>query len=322
MRFSIIIPCYNVEPYLDECMRSIVDQSYTDFEAILIDDGSTDGTHEKCERWCAADQRLHLITKNNGGLSSARNAGIDVARGDYLVFVDSDDTIEKDSLLHFDRALNGDEDVLITRLAESYPDRFLEHDQALTQMNGKELNQREAIDWIMNHSECTWPSVKNIVSRRLVQEHSLRFQKEILNEDIEWTAHLFCIARKYCCCDYLWYHHRRQRPGSISLLISRRQITDVIDIAYAYIDGERKEAMDRLEPDCRRWIELRLMRSVYACLSYYKAMDREDREYTVQHIQNKLSIFRYAPYVRHRFFRDVMRVCGVRTAMALYAVFT
>lgn len=318
MKFSVIIPCYNVEPYLDECMQSILNQSCTDFEAILIDDGSTDGTHEKCESWCAVDRRIRLITKANGGLSSARNAGIEAAQGDYLVFVDSDDTIERDSLLHFDRSLEGDTDVLITRLAECYPDRFLEHDRSLTQMNGKILNQREAIDWIMNHSECTWPSVKNIVSRRLVQERALRFQEKILNEDIEWTAHLFCVARKYSCCDYLWYRHRRKRPGSITMLISRRQITDVVDIAYAYIDGDRKETTEGLEADCRRWMELRLMRSVYACLSYYKGLGKEDRERVIQHIQANQSIFRYAPCFRHRLFRDVMRVCGVRVAMTLY----
>lgn len=320
MRFSVIIPCYNVEPYLDECVQSILNQSYTDFEAILIDDGSTDGTHEKCTKWCAVDERFKLITKENGGLSSARNVGIEAAQGEYLIFVDSDDTIEKDSFLHFNASLTDDTEVLMTRLAECFPDRFVEHDSELIQMDGEILNQSEGINWIMNHSESTWPSVKNIVSRRLLQQYSLKFQQGVLNEDIEWTTHLFSVANKIGCCGYLWYHHRRERPGSITLTVSRRQITDVVDIAYAYIDGEKKEILEKLEPMCQKWIEMRLMRSVYACLSYYKNLNREDREYAVEHIQKYQSIFRYAPCLRHRLFRDVMKVCGVRMAMTIYTV--
>ena len=93
MKFSIIVPCYNVELYLDECIQSILSQSYRDFEVIMIDDGSTDHTHEKCEWWCNKDNRVKLITTKNGGLSIARNVGMNAAMGDYLVFVDSDDTI-------------------------------------------------------------------------------------------------------------------------------------------------------------------------------------------------------------------------------------
>ncbi len=320
MRFSVIIPCYNVDLYLDECIQSILNQSYTDFEAILIDDGSTDSTHEKCVKWCAADKRLRLITQENSGLSAARNVGIEAAQGEYLVFVDSDDIIEKDSLLLFDKRLAEDIDVLITRAADYFPDRLVELDKELIQMDGKKLNQREGIDWIMNHSESAWPVAQNIVSRRLVLEQSMRFQKGIINEDIEWTTHLFSVAQKFCCCDYLWYYHRRERPGSITKLISRRQITDVVDIAYSYIDGGKRELLERLDPECRRWVEMRLMRSVYACLSRYKELSTEDREYAIQHIQEHQSIFRFAPCVRHRLFSDVMKICGVRAAMTIYTI--
>ena len=95
---SIIVPVYNVQDYLDRCVKSIVGQTYTDTEIILVDDGSTDNSGNMCDKWAERDQRIKVIHKENGGLSSARNAGIDKANGDYISFIDSDDYIE-DSMM-------------------------------------------------------------------------------------------------------------------------------------------------------------------------------------------------------------------------------
>ena len=92
-KVSIIVPVYNVEKYLDECMESILSQTYSNLEVILIDDGSTDSSGNMCDNYKALDNRIVVIHKPNGGLSSARNAGMDIATGDYLIFVDSDDII-------------------------------------------------------------------------------------------------------------------------------------------------------------------------------------------------------------------------------------
>ncbi|MDU2552528.1 MAG: glycosyltransferase family 2 protein, partial [Staphylococcus epidermidis] len=91
---SIIVPVYNVENYLKKCVESILSQTFTDFELLLVDDGSTDSSGEMCDELKRLDERIKVIHKENGGLSSARNAGIDVAKGKYLTFVDSDDYID------------------------------------------------------------------------------------------------------------------------------------------------------------------------------------------------------------------------------------
>ena len=92
---SVIVPVYNVEKYLDECIESIVSQSYTNFELILVDDGSPDKCPEICDEWAKRDNRIKVIHKENGGVSSARNAGIDAASGEFIMFIDSDDTIRQ-----------------------------------------------------------------------------------------------------------------------------------------------------------------------------------------------------------------------------------
>ena len=95
MKLSIIVPVYNVQRYLDECVQSIVNQTFIDWECILVDDGSTDGSGAMCDEWAQKDSRIKVIHKENGGLGSARNAGIAEANGDFVAFVDSDDFVSE-----------------------------------------------------------------------------------------------------------------------------------------------------------------------------------------------------------------------------------
>lgn len=94
---SVIVPIYRVEKYLSQCVDSILNQTYKNLEVILVDDGSPDGCGQICDAYAAKDSRVRVIHKENGGLSDARNAGIDIARGDYLAFADSDDWLEPDA---------------------------------------------------------------------------------------------------------------------------------------------------------------------------------------------------------------------------------
>ena len=97
MKLSVIIPVYRVEATLDRCLQSVVGQTFTDLEVILVDDGSPDGCPQKCDEWGRQDGRIRVVHKQNGGLSDARNTGIALARGEYLTFVDSDDFLDVDT---------------------------------------------------------------------------------------------------------------------------------------------------------------------------------------------------------------------------------
>ena len=91
---SVIIPVYKVERYLDACVASVVGQTYPDLEIILVDDGSPDNCPALCDAWAAKDTRIRVIHRSNGGLSAARNSGLDICTGEYIAFVDSDDRLE------------------------------------------------------------------------------------------------------------------------------------------------------------------------------------------------------------------------------------
>ena len=105
-KISIIVPVYKTEQYLDRCVESIVNQTYNNLEIILVDDGSADNCPAMCDKWAEKDNRIKVIHKENGGVSSARNAGIDAASGEYIGFVDGDDWIDTDMydflMSHFD----------------------------------------------------------------------------------------------------------------------------------------------------------------------------------------------------------------------------
>ena len=108
---SVIVPVYNVENRLDRCVQSLVNQSYPHLEIILVDDGSKDHSGDICDQWKEKDNRIVVIHKTNGGTASARNAGLDIAKGEWIGFVDSDDYVERDmyeSLLNEGKALKTD----------------------------------------------------------------------------------------------------------------------------------------------------------------------------------------------------------------------
>ena len=93
---SVILPIYNVEKYLEKCLKSVINQTYKNLEIILVDDGSKDNSPQICDEYAVKDKRIVVIHKSNGGLSDARNAGIEIAKGKYIALIDSDDYVEKD----------------------------------------------------------------------------------------------------------------------------------------------------------------------------------------------------------------------------------
>ena len=122
---SVIVPVYNVAAYLDRCVKSIVNQTYADLEIILVDDGSPDQCGTMCDNWAMKDKRIKVVHKENGGLSDARNAGIEVASGDYIGFVDSDDWIEPDMYQDLLEAVEREgAELAVTGINRTYDNEF------------------------------------------------------------------------------------------------------------------------------------------------------------------------------------------------------
>lgn len=221
---SIIVPVYNVEKYLSECLDSILAQTFTDFELILVNDGSRDNSASICREYANADRRIKLIEQDNAGLSSARNAGIDASIGPFLCFIDSDDLVSKDYCLTLYNAVkdsNCDFGVCgVTRFSDgSAPDpaifsngvRFLDSAKLLSlQLSGKSAF-----------------GVWNKLYRRSAIQ-GMRFREGMLNEDVFWSADLAVQCKKCAVVDQECYFYR-QRSGSIMSAQAKQCPTDRID---------------------------------------------------------------------------------------------
>lgn len=214
---SIIVPVYNVEQYLSRCIDSIIDQTYTNLEIILVDDGSPDRCGEMCEEYAARDKRIKVIHKENGGLSEARNAGIDASSGKYLMFVDSDDYIAPDMVKKlYDALVAADADMSICNFKYIWENAD-EEDKSFNQ-NLPIKDEITSSGEVLSHSLFEPKSWFWIVSWNKLYKYELfdniRFPKGKIHED-EFIAHrIFYKCKRIAGVSGQLYFYW-QRKGSI-----------------------------------------------------------------------------------------------------------
>lgn len=204
---SIIVPIYKVEDYLDRCVRSLVAQTYRNIEIILVDDGSPDKCPQKCDEWAAKDCRITVIHKENGGLSDARNAGIKRARGDYLMFVDSDDYIELDSCEKFIGIANKTQADIIVGNALQETSQGDVHMNRTNLKEGYLYSNTEYIKLAIRAREWYAPACFSLYKRNMYKEKHLEYKKGLLHEDMEMLPKVFFAAQTVSFLNKEFYHY-------------------------------------------------------------------------------------------------------------------
>ena len=230
MKFSVVIPAYNVEAYLDECLRSVAAQSFGDWEAIVVDDGSTDNSAALAEAWGLKDNRFRILKQTNQGLSSARNAGMDQARGEYLLFLDADDWLEPHALQILADAAQ-DEDLLCFGGR-----RFFQDEKRYDEADTPEP-KTYACGWDYYQNNALKPRRFAFVSvvlrtyrREFLQKYQLRFKEGIFHEDNLFTPIvLFYAGKTRALCTTLYNY--RIRSGSTMTTPLQKKLFDKITVA-------------------------------------------------------------------------------------------
>lgn len=228
---SIIVPVYNVENYIDECVRSIVSQEYTNLEIILIDDGSTDTSGMKCDKWKTKDNRIKVIHKLNGGLSDARNAGLNIATGEYIGFVDSDDYIEPNMFkMLVDNLEQYNTQISCCRYANVW-----ESGRRETVGEDHQINVYEELDGLKEYlyGKTMDPFVCNKLYRADLfskgRKEPLRFYKGVIGEDNPFNIALMEQCDKVVLVGEALYNYRQNRIGAItSSGVSQKKIDSVL----------------------------------------------------------------------------------------------
>ena len=227
---SIIVPVYNVETYLEECLDSIQNQTYTNLEVILVNDGSTDGSQAICERYCQTDKRFRLITQSNQGQSVARNTGVAASRGEFIAFVDSDDMILAnylETLMHY---MSGDVDIVESQFTV-HKKKFLTEKSQDTKILF-EGNSEEAVKVVPNHLLSVNPVTK--LYRRAIVE-SVPYLEELIFEDIYSGIGMLKYIRKIVKIDYVGYYYRQHATSTMHRKFTEKNL-DVFTVSDKLID--------------------------------------------------------------------------------------
>lgn len=265
---SVIVPVYKVEPYLDRCVQSIVDQTYHNLEIILVDDGSPDNCGAMCDAWAAKDSRIKVIHKENGGLSDARNAGMAVATGKYIGFVDSDDWIHPEffSLLHNGISkFSAEISACDVTISDAYIAPATFDAPSYTQYSAE-----QALQTLIQGKVFRATAWNKLYRRELLQRELFPVGK--FHEDEFLTYRILGKAKMLCHVDVPLYHYF-QRPGSIMHSLDIRHI-DTLD-AY-------RERLNYLEKNYRN---LYLQDRSTFCIScvnlYIEALSLPSNEFSI-----------------------------------------
>lgn len=228
---SVIVPAYNAEKYINICVQSILSQTYTDFELILVNDGSKDSTSTICHRLAEQDSRITVIDQKNGGSSSAKNAGLNIANGSYIEFVDADDTLDATYMEQLLRGTIEDEaDLCVGNVAFVVLDKGeLVLSRPTPKLHEGMFTLKEYLSYYkeyMPHAVIGAPWNK-LFRRRIIEEHNLRFDETTKNNEDTW----FNLAYlRYCKKIFVsaspFYHYIDHQSGSAS----RRYIDNIIEI--------------------------------------------------------------------------------------------
>ncbi len=230
---SVIVPVYNVEEYLEECLESIRKQTYQDIEVILVNDGSTDGSHAICERYCQMDKRFRLINQKNQGQSVARNRGVKESLGEYIMFVDSDDVVSLGLLEQLMKYMSDGIDIEECNITEDIHCLNSEGKE----IGVKELDSNEALYECFNHG-VSWSPVAKLYRREIVEK--VPFLENLIYEDFYTGIVSLKYIHKMRKINYIGYYYRYHTSSTMNQKYSEKNL-DIFKVGEKLLEEFRED---------------------------------------------------------------------------------
>lgn len=248
MKISIIIPVYNSEKYLPQCVESILKQEFQSYEIILVDDESKDSSPLICDQYAKKDKRVKVIHKKNGGTADSRNAGLKVATGDYVTFMDNDDYWNSQiSLKEIVKQLEESKaDVLMYDTMEYWENtkKFVQSKKFCKRSEVVGKSREKALEAIIKKGVLYRAVWAKVVKKELIDKNKLFFEKGIRNEDTEWTAKMLLCAETYDWYEKVFYVYRKGTGNAqTDVKVKYKEVNDLANICkkYIYISEQIKE---------------------------------------------------------------------------------
>lgn len=291
---SIIIPVYNIEKYLPDCVHSVLAQTFEALEILLIDDGSTDSSGELCDAFAREDERIKAYHKKNGGLSDARNYGLARAKGEYVLFVDGDDLIfpEACATLYAEAAAHN-ADVVVGKARLSHPSRAMERYERIAERAFSMHQVYTGAEYLMGCLKRGALRVdvwRCLYRRAFLQENELSFKFGVAHEDEEFTPRVFLLAQRVVLTDYAFYYYVNDRADSIMNSYNPKKARDKLTI-YAELLELYRTVKPRM---LRRLLEDDVSWKYIDCCRAYRLMEAADIAV------NKALPLRYAYHLKRR----------------------
>lgn len=313
MKVSFVVPVYNVEKYLRQCVESILCQTYQDFELILVDDGSKDTSPQLCDQLAIEDSRVKVIHKQNGGLSDARNAGIAVAKGDYLIFIDSDDFwMDKDDL----RKLMGvamqhkECDFIGFNCSYYYPSKGSFRPWSPI---GEELQMpisgSRALCLLSSSGTMPMSAWLKLISRKFLVENNVFFKVGQLGEDIPWFINLLEKASSCLFVNNYIYAYRQNVSGSITASGGERSFDNLLDIIKNELTLLDKRTF---EDDAKDALRSFLAYELSILISTVNTLPKSRRKTMRKELKNMCWLLGYTINPKVKMVSTVYRIGGFR----------
>ena len=314
---SVIIPVYNVEKYLKQCVDSVLAQTYQNIEIILVDDGSTDSSGHICDEYLNVDGRIKVIHKKNAGLSEARNHGLDLATGDYVYFLDSDDWIQGETL-----------ETLIQMAHESNADIVFFDSQSFEDSEkGYQIPQRyiRKHDYSTDKGLTVFEQVQAnkefhsavpllFIRRSFLDKSKIRFYPEILYEDMLFTFEALTKAEKVAQCKEAFYQ-RRYRSCSIT----QSKVKEKNYLSASTVYSELVAFSQREGILANRSVQQYIARCTYRFIDIYSQLPNTEKEKNKRHYQKQID-----DVIQHDGFGDkaLLQRCKSKLHWVLYKSMT
>ncbi len=311
--FSIIVPVYKVEKYIDQCVQSILKQDFKNFELILVDDGSPDNCGKICDEYAKKDDRVRVFHKENGGISDARNYGLKHAKGEYILFVDSDDFIFENSLEKIAEFLNDmDVDIVFLKGFKFFGENHLvEIDQDIKfEMND---SKDKKLFYISCMNKFPGSACGKVCKRTFLEINKLFFEKGLFSEDIEWLVRALKTANSIEALNVPYYYYRQNRFGSITNSVTSKNINSIVSIIKKHV-VKSPEGVDV-------YINHFLAYEYIILLANYMSLSNEEKEKVNGNIFEYKWILKYYNNKKVKLVYYITKIFGVRCAAYLLSKF-
>ncbi len=311
MLFSIIIPVYNAEAYLDECIESILKQTYSDFELILVDDGSKDSSPAMLDGYAACDDRVRVIHKPNGGQSTARNAGLAIATGEYIAHLDSDDFFLHDRVLtEIAEACAASPDIVAFKY-KKYFDSTGEYGTCAYSFADIPTDRfNRTVRCLVEKDAFFCSAWSKVVRHSILRDHNIRFDEHSRCEDMDWYFNVILHSRTMALVDDVMVGYR-QRSNSVTASGSVKTIDQFLtffDVWTPRVDALQDEEL-------REALRSALAKLFVNLMISYNAQADPTKKTRLKKLTHYAGLLKYNLNPRVRKIRSLQRLIGFRATM-------